>query len=189
MVGVSIYYPLLRLPRSSINVGFDGILKGKAIEMKLSIQIDKEFRKHLDQEWLQRVVEQTLTIQDFDSEVELSLVITGEEMVRKLNQQYRGLDEPTDVLSFALLESKPGDGTLFITPPDGVLHLGEVVISYPQAARQAEENGQRVEHELALLIVHGILHLLGYEHDDPDREREMRALEEKVLPEIEKWLK
>lgn len=157
--------------------------------MKLGIQIDKEFRKHLDQQWLERVVAQSLAVQNFDSEVELSLVVTGEETVRKLNQQYRGVDEPTDVLSFALAERKPGDDTPFITPPDGVLHLGEVVISYPQAVRQAEENRHSVEQELALLVIHGVLHLLGYEHDEPAREREMRALEEKVLSEVEKWLK
>jgi len=157
--------------------------------MKLGIQIDKEFRKQLEQEWLQRVVEQSLTIQDFDSEVELSLVVTGDEMVQRLNQQYRGIEEPTDVLSFALIERRPGDDTSFINPPDGVLHLGEVIISFPQAVRQAEENKQGVKRELDLLIVHGVLHLLGYEHDEPDREQEMRALEEKVLSEIEKWLK
>ena len=149
--------------------------------MKLGIQIDKEFRKHLDQEWLQGVVEQSLAIQDFDSEVELSLVVTGEETVRKLNQQYRGVGEPTDVLSFALSERKADDDIPFVTPPDSILHLGEVVISYPQALRQAEENRQGVEQELALLIVHGVLHLLGYEHDEPAREKEMRALEREIL--------
>lgn len=157
--------------------------------MKLGIQIDRAFRKHLDQEWLQRVVEQSLAVQDFDSEVELSVVVTSEETVRKLNQQYRGVDEPTDVLSFALTERKPGDDTPFITPPDGILHLGEVVISYPQAIRQAEENRQKVEQELALLIIHGVLHLLGYEHNEPAQEREMRVLEQRVLSEIEKLLK
>lgn len=157
--------------------------------MKLGIHIDKEFRIYLNQEWLQRVVEHTLAVKDFNSEVELSLVVTVEETVQKLNRQYRGTDEPTDVLSFALIERPPGDDTPFITPPDGIIHLGEVVISYPQAARQAEENGQGTEQELALLIVHGVLHLLGYEHDEPAQEREMKALEQRVLSEIEKWLK
>jgi len=157
--------------------------------MKLGIQIDKEFRKYFKEEWLQLVVEKSLAVKDFDSEVELSLLITGEQKVRELNQQYRGLDEPTDVLSFALTERPPGDDNAFITPPDGILHLGEVIISYPQAARQAGENRQSTEQELALLIVHGVLHLLGYEHDEPDREQEMRALEQRVLSEIEKLLK
>jgi len=156
--------------------------------MKLGIQIDKEFRKHLKERWLQKVVEQSLTVQDFDSEVELSLLVTDDETVRKLNQKYRGVDEPADVLSFALTERKLGSSP-FITPPDGLLHLGEVVISYPQAVRQAEENNHKVEEEIALLVIHGILHLLGYEHDEPARGQEMRALEERVLSEVEKWLK
>jgi probable rRNA maturation factor len=156
--------------------------------MKLGIQIDKNFQKHLRKEWLRRVVEHSLAAQDIAYEVELGLRITDDETVRKLNQEYRGVDEPTDVLSFALVERKPGSSP-FITPPDDLLHLGEVVISYPQAARQAEENNHQVKEEVALLVIHGILHLLGYEHDEPAREREMRAIEKKILSEIEKWLK
>jgi probable rRNA maturation factor len=148
--------------------------------MKLGIQIDKDFQKHLRKEWLRRVVEHSLAARDIASEVELGLLITDDETVRKLNQEYRGVDEPTDVLSFALVEKKPGSSS-FVTPPDGLLHLGEVVISYPQAARQAEENNHQVKEEVALLVIHGILHLLGYEHDEPAREREMRALEERIL--------
>ena len=156
--------------------------------MKLGIQIDKNFQKYLRKEWLHRVVKLSLATQDIGSEVELGLLITDDETVRKLNQEYRGVDEPTDVLSFALVERKAGSSP-FITPPDGLLHLGEVVISYPQAVRQAEENKHKVEEEVALLVIHGVLHLLGYEHDEPAREREMRALEERVLSKVEKWLK
>jgi probable rRNA maturation factor len=156
--------------------------------VKLGIQIDKNFQKHLRKDWLHRVVEHSLAAQDIGPEVELGLLITDDETVRKLNQEYRGVDEPTDVLSFALAERKPGSSS-FVTPPDGLLHLGEVVISYPQAARQAEENNHSVEEEVALLVVHGVLHLLGYEHDEPAREREMRALEKRVLSEVEKGLK
>lgn len=156
--------------------------------MKLGIQIDKNFQKYLRRVWLHRVVEHSLATQDIGSEVELGLLITDDETVRKLNQKYRGVDEPTDVLSFALAERKLGSSP-FITPPDGLLHLGEVVISYPQAVRQAEENKHKVEEELALLVIHGILHLLGYEHDKPAREQEMRGLEKRVLSEVEKRLK
>ena len=158
--------------------------------MKLGIQIDKNFQKHLRKEWLRRVVEHSLAAQDIASEVELGLLITDDETVRKLNQEYRGVDEPTDVLSFALVERKTGNNSPpFVEPPDGLLHLGEVVISYPQAVRQAEETNHKMEEEMALLVVHGILHLLGYEHDEPAREQEMRALEKKILSEVEKWLK
>ena len=151
--------------------------------MKLGIQIDKNFQKYLRKEWLHRVVEHSFAAQDIGSEVELGLLITDDETVRKLNQKYRGVDEPTDVLSFAFVERKPGSSP-FITPPDGLLHLGEVVISYPQAVRQAEENNHKVEEEIALLVIHGILHLLGYEHDEPAREREMSALEERILSQL-----
>jgi len=158
--------------------------------MKLGIQIDKNFQKYLRKEWLQRVVEHSLISQGIDSKVELGLLVTDAETIQKLNQKYRGVDEPTDVLSFALTERKPGNASPpFITPPDGILHLGEVIISYPQAVRQAEENNHEVEEEVALLVIHGILHLLGYEHDEPAREREMRGLEGRLLSEVRNWLK
>jgi len=154
--------------------------------LKLGIQIDRKFARHLRKEWLQQVVEQSLNVQGINSEVELGLLITDDETVRKLNQEYRGVDETTDVLSFALTERRPGDDSPpFVTPPDGILRLGEVIISYPQTVRQAEENQQKVGKELALLIIHGVLHLLGYEHDEPVREKEMRELEERILSEVE----
>lgn len=149
--------------------------------MKLGIEIDEEFQKHLGEEWLQGLVESCLTARGLDSEAELSLLITSDETVRDLNQRYRGINETTDVLSFALTEGENSDSTIFITPPDGILHLGEVIISYPQAAKQAKDNSHRIEQELALLIIHGVLHLLGYDHDEPDREREMRKLEQEIL--------
>jgi len=155
--------------------------------MEIDIQIEKRFQDYLEPDWLKQVVEQCLTIQNISSAVELSLLITDDETVRKLNRTYRGIDEVTDVLSFAFMERKPDDDSPpFVMPPDGILRLGEIIISYPQAARQAEENQQKVEKEVALLIVHSVLHLLGYEHDEPVREKEMRELEEKVLGQVEK---
>ena len=150
--------------------------------MKLSVQIDEEFRDMLSEEWLSRVVEETLSDQKVGPQAELSVSITGDETMRSLNLEYRGLDETTDVLSFALTEEHVAEGIpAFVTPPDDLLHLGEVIISYPQARRQAGEGPVMLEKELALLTVHGILHLLGHDHDEPDREREMKAVEERVL--------
>lgn len=153
--------------------------------MEIDIQIEKRFQDYLEPDWLKQVVEQCLTIQNISSAVELSLLVTDDETIQKLNQTYRGVDEVTDVLSFALMERKPDDDSPpFVMPPDGILRLGEVIISYPQTVRQAEENQQKVEKELALLIIHGVLHLLGYEHDEPVREQEMRELEERILSEV-----
>jgi len=104
-------------------------------------------------------------------------VITGDRAVQTLNRSYRGEDAPTDVLSFALTEG----GQDFVLPPDGLLRLGEVVVSLPTARRQAQEAGRPVEEELAHLVVHGLLHLLGYDHREEREEREMRAREEPLL--------
>jgi len=157
------------------------------LQVKLGIQIDKKFQGLVKERWLRRVVEGCFSTQSAGAEVELGLLITDDETVRELNRRYRGIDEPTDVISFALTEEKTdGDSSPFVTPPDGFLHLGEVIVSYPQAVRQAEEQHHGIEEEIALLVVHGTLHLLGYEHDEPVREQEMRAVEERILFEVEK---
>jgi len=82
------------------------------------------------------------------------------------------------------LEEAGADLPPFVMPPDGVSHLGEVIISYPQAVAQAEEQRHSVQREIAILIIHGVLHLLGYEHDKPEEEKEMRALQEKILGQV-----
>ncbi len=147
--------------------------------MGIGIQIDERFQDYLEQDWLRQVAEETLATQPIDSELELGLLITDDATVCELNREYRGIDEPTDVLTFAL-GPQLGDDQ-FIMPPDGILHLGEVIISYNQAVRQAEENGYSLTWEIAWLVVHGILHLLGYDHDEPAREEEMRGVEERIL--------
>lgn len=152
--------------------------------MEISTLVDDEFEGLVEADWLKGVAEKVISAENVSPDAEMSLVITGQEKVRELNRDYRNRDEPTDVLSFAMLE-KPADvENPFITPPDGVLHLGEVIISYPQAAAQAEERKHPVKKELALLIVHGVLHLLGYDHEEPEAEQKMRARETEILREI-----
>jgi probable rRNA maturation factor len=109
---------------------------------------------------------------------ELGVVVTDDDAVRDLNREYAGDDEATDVLAFSLRE-----GEEFVSP-DEVQRLGEVVISYPTAQRQAEEAGRAVEEEVAHLLVHGILHLLGYDHTEEDEERVMRAREGALLASV-----
>ncbi|HUX48727.1 MAG TPA: rRNA maturation RNase YbeY, partial [Dehalococcoidia bacterium] len=111
---------------------------------------------------------------------EVSLVFTDSETVRQLNRDYRGVDEPTDVLAFYMLPQKGSDSS-FALPPDGVTRLGEVIISYPQAVEQAREQGHATEKELALLVIHGILHLLGYDHEEAKEEIKMRRRERELL--------
>ena len=159
--------------------------------VEISVLIDQGLAEYLEVSWLQSIAEQVLVAQDAGSKVELGLVITSQERVQQLNQGYLGRDEPTDVLAFSMLptEEKPEvDFPLFVQPPDGVLHLGEVIISYPQAVIQAEEHQHSINKEIAILITHGVLHLLGYEHDKPELERQMKSREEEILSCIEEGL-
>lgn len=148
---------------------------------EIYVKIDRPFDSDVDEEWIRQVVSETLAVQGVNSAAELGLVITDDETIRQLNKRYRNQDEATDVLSFALLEdSNPP----FVNPPDGVLHLGEVIVSYPQAAVQAEEHHHSLKQELALLVVHGVLHLLGHDDEDAKGRLKMRAEEKRVLGEL-----
>ncbi len=157
--------------------------------MEINVLIDEGLGDSLEVSWLQSVAEQVLIAQEASSDVELSLVITRQERVRQLNRDYLGTDAPTDVLAFSMLPELPVKGEpgvpLFVTPPDGALHLGEVIISYPQAVIQAEEHHHSVKKEIAILIIHGVLHLLGYDHDKPEPARRMRTIEAEILSHVE----
>jgi probable rRNA maturation factor len=107
------------------------------------------------------------------------LTLTGDEHLREYNRRYRGLDEPTDVLAFAAQE-KPSDQR-FQAPPGTEHWLGDIVISLPRARRQAKEAGHPVNDEVRMLAVHGLLHLLGYDHAEPDEERKMTAVMNRIL--------
>ncbi|MDW8247586.1 MAG: rRNA maturation RNase YbeY [Sandaracinaceae bacterium] len=103
---------------------------------------------------------------------ELSLLVCDDETIRQLNAKHRGKNAPTDVLAFALRDvHHPNLPAQAI--PEGV--LGDVVISIPKARRQAQRAGHSLEEELSILLAHGILHLLGFDHRDPDEDRRMRA--------------
>ena len=154
-------------------------------DLQVSIQIDTSFSGLVDEDRARHVVAKALAAAGIDAAVDIGLVITGDQMVRDLNRDYRGIDATTDVLSFALSEKRAGEDGDFVVPPDDTLHLGEIVISYPQAERQAGEQQHPVEREMALLIAHGTLHLLGYDHVEPQDEERMRAAEARVLAEIE----
>lgn len=100
----------------------------------------------------------------------LTVAITDDEAVAALNLQFRGIDAPTDVLSFPM-DAMPGD-----TP-----YLGDLVIAFPYASAQAEREGHALSDSLALLVVHGTLHLLGYDHDTAEGRAEMWEAQETAL--------
>ncbi len=98
---------------------------------------------------------------------ELSIVLTDDDQIQKLNRVYRKKNRPTDVLAFAMAEGEFGDMETGL--------LGDVVISVPTARRQAKAAGKPFLEEATMLLAHGLLHLLGWDHDTPSRDRAMRA--------------
>ena len=160
----------------------------------VAIQVFDEFEDVVRASWLEdvcRAVQQQERIRD-RIRGHVSLVIADDETVRSLNAEYRGIDKTTDVLSFAFdnqgeyygegdapTEWSADDG--FVLPPGESAGLGEVIVSYPQAVRQAQQEGHSIERELAHLITHGILHLMGHDHMDDDEEREMDTRQRGVL--------
>ena len=137
------------------------------------------------------MAQQALQAGNGPTKASLSLALTDDETVRRLNRDYRGLDETTDVLAFAFHhpghyegEGDPpptSEDDSFTTAPQEDDFLGEVIVSYPQCVRQAQSEGCEVDEELALLVTHGVLHILGYDHLTPDEERVMHEREAAAL--------
>lgn len=109
-------------------------------------------------------------------DVELSITLVDNAEIQVLNREHRGLDEPTDVLSFSQLE-----GEELAEVPEGPLMLGDLVISLERCAEQAEEYGHSFERELGFLVAHGMLHLLGRDHQTAEEEAAMMAATEEIL--------
>ena len=163
------------------------------------ISIFPEFEAELSHSWLQRVLEGALRVALEPSDpAQVSLVIADDATVRELNAEFRGLDQVTDVLSFST--NHPGlwqgesdlaaerfiqTGSEVAVPfpalDGGPPPLGEVIISFPQARRQAKEQDEPLNGELALLIVHGVLHLVGHEHLDTEETALMQSREQTAL--------
>lgn len=120
------------------------------------------------------IVEREGTPPDFA----ISLHLVGDETIHSLNHEHRGVDSHTDVLSFPLHDP---NGMRFVLPPGQPASLGDVVVSYPRAVEQARDFGHSIERELGYLVAHGVLHVLGYDHEEPADRRIMRQKEEEAL--------
>ena len=166
---------------------------------EIDISVDEPYQQELSEVWLRTVMEAALVeALPVGEPAQVGLVVTDDKTVQELNRQFRGLDEVTDVLSFsashsghwegdpqesdeASPESVDSEELNFVLPPGEPSPLGEVIISFPQTIRQAQERNGLVEQELALLIIHGVLHLVGYDHMEPEDETQMRAKERSAL--------
>jgi probable rRNA maturation factor len=121
---------------------------------------------------IERAVQAALTHQKESLDVNLSVVLTDNRRLRKLNRDYLGVDAPTDVLSFPASEADPETGARYI---------GDILISVPYAAKGARQAGNSLEAELQLLVVHGVLHLLGHDHAKPKEKSKMWKAQAQIL--------
>jgi probable rRNA maturation factor len=138
------------------------------------------YRQHIDTRRLRQSVLKTLAHENIQNDVELTIVITDDNESHALNRKYRGVDAPTDVLSFADAET----GAPFVAAPGEPAYLGDVVISFPRAVTQAKVAGHPVASELTLLVVHGVLHLLGHNHAKAREKRTMWTTQSDILREL-----
>ncbi|OQW33782.1 MAG: hypothetical protein A4E19_02740 [Nitrospira sp. SG-bin1] len=148
----------------------------------MAVYLRVRLTRHVVQQTiLVHLAEQVLSAVE-ESGSELSLELTGDRRMRRLNREYRKKDRPTDVLAFPIREAVMPPGVRPVTRM-----LGDVVISLPTASRQAKEAGRSIDEELATLLVHGVLHLCGYDHERSPREaarmkRRERALLDLISP-------
>ena len=142
----------------------------------VALHVDRALARKVPRRRLTSLARRTLAAHEVATPAELSIVVTDDDTLRELNRRYRATDAPADVLSFG-----PDGGEAFVTPPGSPRQLGEVLISYPMAQRQAEESGRSIAEELEHLLVHGNLHLLGFDHQGAAERRVMRAREEALL--------
>ncbi len=129
---------------------------------------------------IRRAVDATLSFEGYENDCEVSVTFTDNESIHLLNEQYRGVDRPTDVLSFPLTDFSGNGEEPAIDAP--LVSLGDIVISLEKAAEQANEFGHSFERETAFLCVHSMLHLLGYDHETSEEdEQDMRARQTAIM--------
>ncbi len=114
----------------------------------------------------------------FNRNLEASIVLANDDLVQVLNREYRGKDKPTNVLTFALLDGED------MTPEGEILALGDVIISFQTIEREAQEQGKFMLDHLKHMTVHGVLHLLGYDHETDEEANDMETLEIRILEQL-----
>lgn len=149
----------------------------------MSIEVANESGLDISEVELVSVARFVLAAMKVNPNAELSMVLVDTAAMADLHMRWMDLPGPTDVMSFPMDELEPGGRP--DSPDPGPSLLGDIVLCPPFAAEQAEAAGHSLGHELALLTVHGVLHLLGYDHGEPDEEKEMFALQRQLL---EKWV-
>ena len=158
----------------------------------MTILVENEVHRELDfdyEEVIKSVISKTLETENCPYETEVNVLLTGNEEIHEANKEFRGIDRPTDVLSFPMVDYEfPSDFSCvdenpesYINPETDELLLGDIMISVDKVYEQANEYGHSREREFAFLIAHSMLHLLGYDHIDEEERKVMEEKQEAIL--------
>ena len=143
--------------------------------MLINVRVKTDFRKRISKKMLMDTANAVFALVGGNQEQEITIVIQDDAFIQKLNFDYLGINEPTDVLSFSTNE---------VDPETNRNYLGDIIISLPRAAEQADKAGHPVDEELKLLILHGILHLLGYDHSSASSQKRMWKIQQELIEKI-----
>lgn len=150
-------------------------------EWEIAVDIDEQFASEVAEETLTAAISAVLTHAGIGN-AGVAVVVTDNDYVQRLNRDYRGVDAPTDVLSFAAQEGEELDVAFAPEAAEEMdRYLGDLILAWPYAAAQAARYGYPMQTELQLLVVHGCLHLLGYDHDSDEAQAEMGAAQHAIL--------
>ena len=138
----------------------------------INIEITDVFEPKIEIPRIESAANRTLEHLSVPKDSSLTILITSDKVIQALNHQFRAVDSPTDVLAF------PAG---YIDPESGITYLGDVIISYQRAAHQAEQRDHEVIVEIQLLVIHGIMHLLGYDHAEFEERKRMWSIKSAIL--------
>ena len=151
----------------------------------MMLEIYDEAESNLDVTLIQNVFEEYKKHFSLPSNISVELTIVDEDTIKEINKQFRGIDSVTDVLSFPSLEVKlpfvAQDYPMDIDPSSGEITFGEIMLCYSRMAEQSVEYGHSQERESCYLVLHGLLHLLGFDHIEQEEKEKMREQEETIL--------
>lgn len=152
-------------------------MRAAPLDLEVSFHVRRRSGAKLNRRDLRAVCTAAVEGEGIDGLALLTVTFVDDDEIQQINVQHRGINSPTDVLSFPLVDASVG----FALPPDAPRELGDVIVSYPRAVAQAEEYGHSVQREVAYLVVHGVLHILGHDHEVPAEQATMRQREEAAL--------
>ncbi|GAC1536405.1 MAG: rRNA maturation RNase YbeY [Herpetosiphon sp.] len=148
----------------------------------ITIEVDPAYSDELDTSVFETLAVHVLSGEHVPAPASVGIWITNEDQLHELNRTYRNVDRSTDVLSFG--DDDETSSQAFVTAPEEPRHLGDIAVSYDHVMQQANDFGHSRVRELSYLICHGLLHLLGYDHEEPDQATTMRQREETHLQEL-----